>query len=323
MLPGMRAGRDGLEDHLLALHAINPDLRLTAETIVADEERVMARVTVQGMTAAAVPSGVIGPSPPWGALDVFRVVGGTIVERWSHSDDVRLVRPLAAVTIDLPVPSPRILTLQRLHIAPGDRWTPTAAGPHFLYLEDGALRVTSEETSASASVDSLSTGQSLVVASGARFAALNVGAGAARLLVVTFDVPRSPGGVVPEPESLPPGVAVENLVVGLGTDVPVGPAVLVLEHVALARRASLALSGGDGPALLALDTGRLGGAVWGWAWVRRGSDGRSVSTNEALLEAGDGLQLRPGGLAVLDATDGLGAVALVVTVRPAPAPGSS
>jgi hypothetical protein len=142
-------------------------------------------------------------------------------------------------------------------------------------------------------------------------------------LVVTLDAPRYPGGALLEPESPPPGIAVENLAVGLATDVPVGPAVLVLEHVTLARRASLALSSGDGPALLALDTGRLGGAVWGRAWVQRGSDGSSVYTNEALLEAGDGLQLRPGSLAILDATDSLAAVALVVTVRPAPATGSS
>jgi hypothetical protein len=108
----------------------------------------------------------------------------------------------------------------------------------------------------------------------------------------------------------------QTLAGGLATDVPIGPATLALEQVTLARGAALTLSSAEGPALLALDSGRLDLTTWGRAWVRRGSDGSSVAIDDALLDAGDGLLLHPGGMALLDAADAESAVTLVVRVRP-------
>jgi predicted SnoaL-like aldol condensation-catalyzing enzyme len=134
-LPGQRPGREGLEDTLGALHAVNPDMQVVPDTIVADDKQVMARVAVVGIAGAASSSGTVvtGPSIPWGPVDVFRVVDGKIVERWSDTDGMTMVRPLANASVDLSTPSPRVMTLERLHIDAGDHWTALALGPRLLY----------------------------------------------------------------------------------------------------------------------------------------------------------------------------------------------
>jgi predicted SnoaL-like aldol condensation-catalyzing enzyme len=337
-LPGQRPGREGLEDTLAALHARNPDMQVVADTVVADDKQVLARVAVVGIAGAASSSGtVIGPSTPWGPVDVFRVTGGKIVERWSHTDGVAMVLPLANASIELSTPSPRVMTLERLHIAPGDHWTSLTLGPRLLYLEAGALQVNVgspllydgplnpapergpavvRETATAPQVVPLSVGQSLVVPSSAQVETTNVGAGVVQVLVVTFEVPRIPGGAQVGPESLPPGVVRQTLAGGMATDVPIGSATLVLEQVTLTRNAWVSLPGATRPSLLAVESGRLGVEARGQVWMRRGRDGMSAHIDEARLEVGDGLQLHPGSLALLHGQDGEPAVALVLTLRP-------
>ncbi len=337
--PTMQPGRDGLDAYLATLHAMSSDMQVVAETMVADDKRVMARVAVQGLKVSALPSGTaFGQFIPWGPVDVFRVSGGMIVERWSHTDGIALIQPLAEESLELPVPSPRIMTMKRLRIAAGDRWiSSAAAGPRLLYLEDGALHVeiTSPRLTAGTAEArgtavepgwalprnvTLSVGRSLVMSPGNRMEATNSGAHVAQALVVTFDVPRSPGGAPPEPELSSPSVVEKLLAGGLATDVPIGSAVLALQRITLARNAWVSLTGEDGPTLLAVEAGRLGVAARGMVWLRRGADGMSASAGEALLGQGDGLLLHPDSLAMLHEADDDPAVALVLTLRPGPVP---
>lgn len=337
-LPGQRSGREGLEDTLAALHAVSPDMQLVAETVVAGDAQIMVRVAVHGATLSAGLSGtVIGPFGFWGSVDVFRVAGGKIVERWSDTDGMAMTRLLANVSMELPVVSARVMTLERLRIAPGDHWTSLTLGPRLLYLEAGALRVNVEspllyngpfnaapkrgtavvrETAAPPHVVPLSVGQPLVVPSGARVELTNAGEGVSQVLAVSFDVPRSPGGAQIVPENLPPGVDRQILVGGLATDVPIGSATLILEQMTLAPNAWVALSSAKGPTLLAVESGQLDVGPQGRVWMRRGSDGMSADIGEARLEVGDGLLLHPGSLSLLHDPDGEPAVALVLSLRP-------
>jgi predicted SnoaL-like aldol condensation-catalyzing enzyme len=323
-LPGMRPGRDGLEDYLTALHAADPNPRLVTKTVLATGDRVVARVTVHGATAPTLSGGAFIDAPaPWGSVDIFRIAAGKIVERWGDNDGLTLVRPLAEIPILLPVPSPRVVTLDRLQSDSGGSWSASATGPRLFHVEEGSLRLDVETPAlarpAPSRVETLSAGRSLAVPAGARVEATNVGAGAMRLLVVTFAVPNNPGGAPPVAAPPTPGVISQTLAGGMATDLPIGPALLTLEQITLARSASLSLSSVEGPALLALDSGRLDLAAWGRAWVQRGSDGGSIATDEARLAAGDGLQLHPGGLSVLSNASDEAAVALVLTIRPAQA----
>jgi predicted SnoaL-like aldol condensation-catalyzing enzyme len=341
-LPGVRAGRDGLEEYLAALHATSPGTRLMVEEAVAADDRVVAQVRTAGTEPQGALRGFLVDQPPlWGTVDVLRVADGVVVEHWGQSDDLALPRPLAEVGLDLPTPAPRVVTLERLTMRHGATWQAPPAGARLLYLEAGALRIdmavpedatasvagsatgASMPNAASSEPVMLSPGRSLLVPGDVRRAATNVGAGEVRLLVATFSVPRIPNGDSLDSEQLPSGVTRQILAGDLATRTGVGTATLALDRLSLARRARLSMSSGQGPVLLAVETGRLGAAVWGTAWMRRGADGVSVQRGSGDLTAGDGLLLHPGGLvAVQNAGDGPSDV-LVLTLRPEPAPTST
>src|SRR5215218_7909492 len=140
--PGMKPDRSGLESYLATLHALVPDMELLVEAVVAGGDRAMARVAVRGgQQPTSMNDAVIDQSEPWGPVDVFRIAGGKVVERWSQTDDLTLVRPVTEVTTDLPSPSPRVVTLDRMTFEPDAGWSPSPAGPRLIFLETGALRL--------------------------------------------------------------------------------------------------------------------------------------------------------------------------------------
>jgi hypothetical protein len=279
-------------------------------------------------------SGTVLDQPePWGPVDVFRIAGGKVVERWSQTDDLTLIRSATAVTFDIAAPLPRVVSLDRLTFEPNASWSPSPTGPRLIFVETGALRLEVEtaelekKTPPVAGTDSLvgdasdesrvvtvSAGGSSLVPTGARLALTNAGSGEVRALVVTFLEPRVPGGA-PLADVLPPGVASQTLAGGLSTDVRIGPVALVLAQVTLARNAQLSLSSADGPVLIAVEGGHLTVEPWGRGWLRRGSDGASVGLDEQMMARGDGLMLHQGGLATLQIAGDGPAVLHVLTLR--------
>jgi ketosteroid isomerase-like protein len=341
-MPGVRAGREGLEAYLAALHAASSDVRLVVEEVVAAGDRVVAQVRVAGDESPAPLRGFLVDQPSfWGAVDVWCIADGVVVEHWGQSADLALTRTLTEVDLDLPTPAPRVVTLERLTMSHAATWQAPPAGARLLYLEAGALRIdmtaTGETTasvagsattaSASHAVSSepvmLSAGRSLLVPADARCEATNVGAGEVRLLVATFSVPRTPNGDSLDAEPLPSGVTRQILAGDLATRTGIGPATLTLDRLSLARRTRLSLSSEPGPVLLAVTSGRLSAAVWGTAWMRRGADGVSVQRGEGNLMAGDGVLLHPGGLVVVQNADAGPSEVFVLTLRPESAPAST
>src|SRR5215210_1107860 len=141
-IPGMNPDRGGLEGYLAALHALVPDTELLVEAVVAGGDRAMARVAVRGgQGPTPLRDAVVDQPVPWGPVDVFRIAGGKVVERWSQTDDLTLVRPVTEAAIDLLSPSPRVVTLDRMTFEPDAGWRPSPAGPRLIFLETGALRV--------------------------------------------------------------------------------------------------------------------------------------------------------------------------------------
>jgi hypothetical protein len=294
----------------------------------------MTRVAVRGGQGQTLLSGAVIDQPePWGAVDVFRIAGGKVVERWSQTDKLSLARPATAVTLDLPAPSPRVVSLERFTFEPNAGWSRSPAGPRLVFLETGALRLEvmtpdpalgtpsvagtdrlGGDRSDASPVLTLSAGGSSVVPVGARLAMTNAGGGEARVLVATFSEPRIPAGAPPV-DVLPPGVAGQTLAGGLATDVRVGAAELALGQVTLARNAQLSLSSADGPALIAVEGGHLTVETWGRAWLRRGSDGMSVDSDEQVMARGDGLLMHQGGLATLRIAGDGPAVVHVLALR--------
>jgi predicted SnoaL-like aldol condensation-catalyzing enzyme len=344
-LPGVRPGREGLADFLRALHQFDPEMRLVVDAVVADDTQVVARVVEvrsdDGL--ASLGDAVVSELALWGPVEIFRVAGGKIVERWGHTDQLILPQSLADVPLDLPAPAPRVVTIEQFVLAPGSRWHSYIAGPRLVYLEDGALQVTvsasgpmgaatiagssttagTGRVAAASPVATLVPGGSWLVPAGADVAMTNIREGTAHLVVVTFAVPQVLGGPASSTEILVPDRTGETLAGGLATDVGVGPASLRLKRLTLAHNAQLTLASTDGPMLIAVDAGRMDVAAWAnvgaRVWVRRGSDGMSTAVDEATVAEGDGLLLHPGALIHVRNAGDEPAAMLVLMLRPVPA----
>ena len=69
-------------------HAAFPDMRITVEDMIAEDDRVAARVvmrgTHQGEFQGIAPT---GKRVQVRAMDMFRIAGEKIVEHWGHGDD--------------------------------------------------------------------------------------------------------------------------------------------------------------------------------------------------------------------------------------------
>jgi predicted SnoaL-like aldol condensation-catalyzing enzyme len=275
-LPGVEPGRTGLEDYLIALHDFVPGLRLVAEVMVVSAGQVVTRVDVQDDQISTVLPAALGErAAVWSAVEIFRVAGGVVVGRWGITDGLMLARPLAEVSLNLPLPSPRVVALGRVTIAPSARWDAPSAGPRLLYMNEGAVIVelapgaiagtTPEVDSAAVLRDGnrsdtpqpvmLAAGRAWVAPAETRISMTNVGGAAAQLLMLAFSEPQIPNGAAPVAETPQVGVEVHVLAGDLATVLGVGPVSLSLEQIALASKAGLSLSSAEGPILIAVEMG--------------------------------------------------------------------
>lgn len=69
-------------------HAAFPDMRITVEDMIAEGDRVAARVTMRG-THQGEFHGIAstGKRVQVRAMDMFRIADGKVVEHWGHGDD--------------------------------------------------------------------------------------------------------------------------------------------------------------------------------------------------------------------------------------------
>ena len=94
---GQRTGVAWWKEVFAFLYATLPDWRWTLEDIVAEHDRVVARLTVHGTHhGSAIPflKGVqpTGRSVVWTHHHTFRFVDGKIAEHWANRDDLGFLR---------------------------------------------------------------------------------------------------------------------------------------------------------------------------------------------------------------------------------------
>lgn len=336
-LPGVNPGRAGLEEYLVALHDADPGLRLEADVISASSDQVVARVQVwHEPTEFPLPASLDERREVWGAIEVLRVADGAVVGRWSYTDGLTLARSLAERQVTLPLPTPRVISLRNVTLAPGTRWdAPRVGGPQLFYVQVGVIDAqtilgSAGEDAQDASSDALASdggqaaadqrlmlaaGSSWLASAGSHASATNVGSAEAQVLVVAFSEPRIPNGVLPEAGSLPIGGEVEVLAGDLANDWGTGAVTVTLEQIAFAPGAALNLWSTDGPILVAVEMGQLEAKVWGTAWVRRHRDGMSVASRTDVLTTENGMLLQPGGVVALRNAEQQPVLALVVTIQ--------
>jgi steroid delta-isomerase-like uncharacterized protein len=96
-------GRQALKDDLAALLAAFPDVRFTADVIVATEDRVAVRWTATGTHEGEL-QGIAPTGRPivFTGINVYRIDCGQIVEGWSEPDSLGLLRQLGVVPETMP-----------------------------------------------------------------------------------------------------------------------------------------------------------------------------------------------------------------------------
>ena len=96
--PGTPGGLAGAKQTITMYLTAFPDLHFTVEDIIAEGDKVVARLTVHGTQ-----QGAFMGFPPTGkqavstAIDINRIVGGKSVEHWLEMDTLGLLRQLGAV----------------------------------------------------------------------------------------------------------------------------------------------------------------------------------------------------------------------------------
>ncbi|HEY5615288.1 MAG TPA: ester cyclase [Bacteroidota bacterium] len=92
-------GIEGFRQLLTMVATAFPDVQVNIDELVAEGDRVVARLTVTG-THTGVLMGTIQPTgkrATWTGIDILIVKNGQIAERWSQRDLLGLVRQLGVV----------------------------------------------------------------------------------------------------------------------------------------------------------------------------------------------------------------------------------
>jgi steroid delta-isomerase-like uncharacterized protein len=97
--PGLPPGVPGFRAFIAMVTGAFPDLHVEVHDVFGEGDRVAARLTVSG-THRGVLMGTIQPTGKhavWEGIDVFRIKGGRIIERWNSRDLLGLMRQLGVV----------------------------------------------------------------------------------------------------------------------------------------------------------------------------------------------------------------------------------
>jgi predicted ester cyclase len=137
-----RPGITGYVQVLAELRAACPDCRLVVEELVVGHDQAAVRLAVQGNRHPDHDASGDGVSLTWSALDVLRIAGGRVAERWSQGDALPRIDSLVADASAEPPAETAESQVSRFILRPGAGLPPmTAAGATELVVEEGALAV--------------------------------------------------------------------------------------------------------------------------------------------------------------------------------------
>lgn len=96
--PGAPPGPDGFRQFYAMVGSVFPDVHITIEDIIAEGDKVAVRLTVQG-TQKGVFRGfaATGKHAKWTGIDIIRLAGGKMVERWSERDFLGMLQQVGAI----------------------------------------------------------------------------------------------------------------------------------------------------------------------------------------------------------------------------------
>lgn len=96
--PGYGLGLEGLKQYFSSLHTAFLDVHIDVEDMIAEGDKVVARVTAsgthQGEFMGIAPT---GNRVEFSAIDIARIAEGKIVEHWSNSDQLGMMQQLGVM----------------------------------------------------------------------------------------------------------------------------------------------------------------------------------------------------------------------------------
>jgi len=94
-LPGQGAGREGHKQVVTLYRSAFPDLRVTTEDLVADGDRVALRWKADGTHLGELMGmAPTGKRVTLTGIDIVRIAGGRIVERWAEDNGQLVLQQL-------------------------------------------------------------------------------------------------------------------------------------------------------------------------------------------------------------------------------------
>jgi steroid delta-isomerase-like uncharacterized protein len=96
--PGQPPGREGMKQFVTELRTAFPDLQLAIENVVAEGEYVAFNYTING-THQGEFMGIepTGKQVSVKAMEMVRIAGGQMVDRWGNTDQLGLLEQLGAL----------------------------------------------------------------------------------------------------------------------------------------------------------------------------------------------------------------------------------
>ena len=93
--PGLPAGVAGFKAFFTMLRTAFPDLQYIVEDVVAEGEKVVARVTARGsMKGDFQGMKATGKTATWTEMHIGRYAGGKVVEHWATIDELGMLQHL-------------------------------------------------------------------------------------------------------------------------------------------------------------------------------------------------------------------------------------
>lgn len=94
-VPGLPANREGAKEIFRKLRGAFPDLRFAAEEIIEHDDKVVVRWSGRGThTGKFVFLEPTNREVTVSGIDIVRIAGGKIVERWGYYDQIAILRQL-------------------------------------------------------------------------------------------------------------------------------------------------------------------------------------------------------------------------------------
>ena len=97
--PGQAPGLEGVKQYFSSLHTAFPDVQMNIEEMIAEGDKIVARVSVSG-THQGEFMGIdsTGNRVAITRIDILRIADGKIVEHWGNFDDLGMMQQLGVIS---------------------------------------------------------------------------------------------------------------------------------------------------------------------------------------------------------------------------------